>query len=93
MPSVFDATYTYALGATAAALVFKRQTGLIASVRNLSAPVVEWACGGAAVTTLVHLERRKGKEKPVIRKALVELTGPYSTPYRALKAVRDGWAT
>ena len=40
------------------------------------------------LTGMLCLERRKGKDKPVIRKALVELDG---APFAALKAARDGW--
>ncbi len=38
---------------------------------------------------LLNVERRHGKNKPVIKKALVELD---DFPFRALKAARDAWA-
>jgi len=89
MPTIFDSSYCYALGATAAALLVNQCTGLIASVKNLLAPIKEWACGGVPVTSLCVIERRKGKEKPVIKKALVEMTGPMSKPYEFYVKMRD----
>jgi pyrophosphate--fructose-6-phosphate 1-phosphotransferase len=38
---------------------------------------------------MMNLERRHGKEKPVIRKALVELDGK---PFQRFAACRDEWA-
>ena len=38
---------------------------------------------------MMHLERRHGKDKPVIEKALVELEGGM---FKAYEAVRDKWA-
>jgi 6-phosphofructokinase 1 len=89
MPTLFDSSYCYALGATAANLVANELTGLIASVKNLLAPPKEWECGGVPVTSLCVIERRKGKNKPVIRKALVELDGPLSQPYKAFTSIAD----
>eukprot|EP00933_Yihiella_yeosuensis_P032008 TRINITY_DN25596_c0_g1_i1.p1 TRINITY_DN25596_c0_g1~~TRINITY_DN25596_c0_g1_i1.p1 ORF type:complete len:1221 (+),score=283.79 TRINITY_DN25596_c0_g1_i1:53-3664(+) len=89
LPTVFDSAYCYALGSTAAALLANGCTGLIASVKNLLAPVKEWECGGVPVTSLCVIERRKGKDKPVIRKALVELEGELSQPFQYYKKIRD----
>eukprot|EP00443_Scrippsiella_acuminata_P042352 CAMPEP_0115298380 /NCGR_PEP_ID=MMETSP0270-20121206/68231_1 /TAXON_ID=71861 /ORGANISM="Scrippsiella trochoidea, Strain CCMP3099" /LENGTH=1200 /DNA_ID=CAMNT_0002716061 /DNA_START=49 /DNA_END=3651 /DNA_ORIENTATION=- len=89
MPTIFDASYCYALGATAATLLAHGLTGLIASVKNLLAPAKEWQCGGVPVTSLCVIERRKGKDKPVIRKALTELEGPLSQPCTAYMKIRD----
>jgi 6-phosphofructokinase 1 len=88
MPTVFDASYCYALGCTAASLLSFGMTGLIASVKNLLKPVKEWECGGVPITSLCVIERRKGKDKPVIRKALVELDGPLSQPFDAWSKIR-----
>eukprot|EP00928_Gymnodinium_smaydae_P064104 TRINITY_DN4751_c0_g1_i1.p1 TRINITY_DN4751_c0_g1~~TRINITY_DN4751_c0_g1_i1.p1 ORF type:complete len:1218 (+),score=184.94 TRINITY_DN4751_c0_g1_i1:64-3654(+) len=88
LPTVFDASYCYACGATAANLLCNGLTGLIASVKNLLAPVKEWQCGGVPITSLCVIERRKGKDKPVIRKALVELEGDMSQPYEAYQKIR-----
>ncbi|KAF7811212.1 pyrophosphate--fructose 6-phosphate 1-phosphotransferase subunit beta [Senna tora] len=99
LPTNFDATYCYALGFGAAALIHSGKTGLISSVcaslhtliivGNLSAPVEEWTVGGTALTSLMDVERRHGKFKPVIKKAMVELEGP---PYKKFASMRDEWA-
>jgi pyrophosphate--fructose-6-phosphate 1-phosphotransferase len=89
MPTNFDATYCYALGFAAGALMHLGQTGLIASVANLTAPSSEWTVGGTALTQLMDVERRKGKNKPVIKKAMVELDG---NPFKMFASVRDAWA-
>ena len=52
-------------------------------------PVSEWGAGGTALTSLMDVERRAGKNKPVIKKALVELD---SKPFQAFAAKRDHWA-
>jgi len=41
------------------------------------------------VTSLCVIERRKGKDKPVIKKALTELEGPLSQPCTAYMKIRD----
>lgn len=89
LPTNFDATYCYALGFAASALLHCGQTGLIASVANLTAPASEWVVGGTALTALMDVERRKGKNKPVIKKAMVELDG---APFKKFVALRDAWA-
>ena len=48
---------------------------LYLQVGNLAAPVEEWTVGGTALTSLMDVERRHGKFKPVIKKAIVELDG------------------
>lgn len=85
-PSFFDAVYGYALGATAAVLAAFGKTGYLVSIRNLSAPPTAWRPGAVPLVSLIHLERRKGKEKPVIQKALVDLNGG---PFRAWAKKRD----
>ena len=89
LPSDFDSLYCYALGFNAATLVKHRQTGLISSVLNLDAPVSQWTCSGVPLTALMNLERRHGKDKPVIKKALVELK---SLPFLTFAEHRDDWA-
>jgi len=96
LPSLFDSTYCYALGATAATLIDCEMTGMIASVKNLKAPLSEWVCGGVPVTSLCRIERRKGKDKAVIEKALVEMSNELnpnlSTPYRTWLKYRELFA-
>eukprot|EP00940_MAST-03C_sp_MAST-3C-sp2_P000904 g904.t1 len=90
MPSNFDANYCYALGTTAATLLVNGCTGLIAAVSNLDASnPADWTCGGVPLTSLMNMERRAGKAKPVIRKALTNLNG---LPFLELAANRDRWA-
>lgn len=88
-PSNFDANYCYALGYNAAALALNGLTGYLSSVRRLIKPSAQWECGGVPLTMMMNIERRKGKEKPVIQKALVRLD---DAPFRALEKSRDSWA-
>ncbi|KAG2586000.1 pyrophosphate--fructose 6-phosphate 1-phosphotransferase subunit beta 1-like [Panicum virgatum] len=88
LPTNFDASYCYALGYGAGALLQSGKTGLISSVGNLAAPVSEWTVGGTALTSLMDVERRHGKFKPVIKKAMVELDG---APFKKFVSVRDEW--
>lgn len=89
LPSNFDSTYCYALGYGAGALLQSGKTGLISSVGNLAAPVEEWTVGGTALTALMDVERRHGKFKPVIKKAMVELEG---APFKKFASKREEWA-
>ncbi|KAB5533771.1 hypothetical protein DKX38_016857 [Salix brachista] len=89
LPTNFDSTYCYALGYGAGALLHSGKTGLISSVGNLGAPVAEWTVGGTALTSLMDVERRHGKFKPVIKKAMVELEG---APFKKFASLRDEWA-
>ena len=87
-PSNFDADYCYALGTSAAELIARGKTGYMAIVKNTTAPAEEWKAGGVPITMMMNMERRNGKMKPVIRKALVELEGK---PFKAFAAKRDEW--
>lgn len=89
LPTNFDSTYCYALGYGAGALLQSGKTGLISSVGNLCAPVEEWTVGGTALTSLMDVERRHGKFKPVIKKAMVELE---EAPFKKFASLRDEWA-
>ena len=88
LPSNFDATYCYALGQTAALLITARLSGYMACVKKLSEPATEWEIAGIPTTSLMNLEKRKGKEKPVIQKALVDLEGE---AFRTFAAKRKEW--
>ncbi len=88
-PSNFDADYCYALGTSAAQLIANGKTGYMAIVKNTTAPADEWVAGGVPITMMMNMERRNGKMKPVIRKALVELDG---APFKTFVAHRDEWA-
>jgi len=89
VPSNFDANYTYALGYNAAALVLNNLSGYLSSVKNLSQKSSDWKCGGIPLTMMMNIEKRKGKDKPVIQKALVNLNGK---PFKAFAKVRNDWA-
>ncbi len=88
-PSNFDADYCYSLGYNAFMLISYGYTGYLSKVSNLSAPAEEWVAGGMPITKMMNIERRNGEDKPVIRKALVELDG---APFKFFEANRDKWA-
>ena len=88
-PSNFDADYCYSLGYNAAMLIQYGFNGYLSKVSNLSKPAEEWVAGGMPITKMMNIERRNGKDKPVIRKALVELDGK---PFKFFEANRDTWA-
>ncbi len=88
-PSNFDADYCYSLGYNAFMLIQYGYTGYLSKVSNLSKPAEEWVAGGMPITKMMNMERRNGEDKPVIRKALVELDGK---PFKYFEAHRDAWA-
>jgi pyrophosphate--fructose-6-phosphate 1-phosphotransferase len=88
LPSQFDASYCFALGATAGVLIHEGRTGQMAIVRNTCSSVAQWQCGGMPLTHMMNVERRHGKDKPVIKKALVELD---SVPFKVFARQRDEW--
>ena len=88
-PSNFDADYCYSLGYNAAMLIQYGYTGYLSKVSNLQAPAEEWVAGGMPITKMMNIERRHGADKPVIRKALVELNG---APFKFFAANREKWA-
>lgn len=88
-PSNFDADYCYSLGYNAFMLIQYGYNGYLSKVSNLSAPASEWVAGGMPITKMMNVERRHGEDKPVIRKALVELDG---APFKFFEAHREEWA-
>ena len=88
-PSNFDADYCYSLGYTASRLVASGKSGYMATVRNLIAPAEEWIACGVPLSMMLNIEHRKGKDCPVIKKALVDLDGK---PFKALASQREEWA-
>ncbi len=88
-PSNFDADYCYSLGYNAFMLISYGYTGYLSKVSNISKPAEEWIAGGMPITKMMNIERRNGEDKPVIRKALVELDGK---PFKFFEAHRDEWA-
>ena len=89
-PSNFDADYCYSLGYNAFMLIQYGYNGYLSKVSNLSRPAEEWNAGGMPITKMMNIERRNGQDKPVIRKALVELDGK---PFKYFEANREKWAT
>ena len=88
-PSNFDADYCYSLGYNAFMLIQYGFNGYLSKVSNLSRPAEEWVAGGMPITKMMNIERRYGEDKPVIKKALVELDGK---PFKYFEAHRDEWA-
>jgi len=88
-PTNFDADYCYSLGYDACLLILHGLTGYIAAIRNLAAAPKDWLPGGIPIVSLMNIEHRHGGEKPVIKKAMVELEGK---PFKAFAAMRDKWA-
>jgi len=88
-PSNFDADYCYSLGYNAFMLIQYGYNGYLSKVSNLAEPAEKWIAGGMPITKMMNMERRHGEDKPVIRKALVELDGK---PFKFFEAHRGEWA-
>jgi pyrophosphate--fructose-6-phosphate 1-phosphotransferase len=88
-PSNYDADYCYSLGYNATRLIAAGKTGYMSIVKNTTAPAAEWIAGGVPITMMMNMEKRNGKMKPVIRKALVELDG---APFKYFASKREAWA-
>ncbi len=88
-PSNFDADYCYSLGYNAFMLIQYGYNGYLSKVSNISKPAAQWIAGGMPITKMMNVERRHGEDKPVIRKALVELDGK---PFKFFVANREEWA-
>jgi diphosphate--fructose-6-phosphate 1-phosphotransferase len=88
LPSDFDCNYCYTLGVIAVALLQRGCNGLMSCACGLDKPVQHWVCCGIPLTSLMAIERRKGRDVPVIRKALVELS---ALPFKKFVEHRDSW--
>ncbi|MDN3508430.1 MAG: diphosphate--fructose-6-phosphate 1-phosphotransferase [Candidatus Neptunochlamydia sp.] len=88
LPTNFDATYCYTLGHIAALLIQDGHTGYMCAASQLAKPSSEWEVYAIPITSLMNMEVRKGKEKPVIRKALVDLDG---VAYKFFERNRRKW--
>ena len=89
-PSNFDSDYCYSLGYNAFMLIQYGYNGYLSKISNLSKPAAEWVAGGMPITKMMNIERRHGEDKPVIKKALVELDGK---PFKFFEAHREEWAS
>lgn len=87
-PSNFDCNYCYALGFTATLLIDEGVTGYMTAISKLTKPPEEWGISAVPLTSLMHIEMRKGKKRPVIQKALVDLSG---RPFAYFQQHRERW--
>ena len=87
-PSCFDAEYTYALGCAAALLIQSNHSGYMACIKNLKRPAKNWDLFGLPITSLMNIEHRHGQDKPVIKKALVDLEGAH---FQKLLSEKKKW--
>jgi pyrophosphate--fructose-6-phosphate 1-phosphotransferase len=88
-PSDFDANYAYALGRLASVLVAAGRTGYMCCMGKLAGPADRWEAAGVPQTALMRIETRKGRQTPVIAKALVRTD---REPFATFAAARDRWA-
>lgn len=87
-PSNFDANYCYSLGYNAFVLIANNCTGYISSIKNLKRGCENWQPYGIPLTMMMNIEKRKGKDVPVIRKALVDAN---SKPFLYFVKNRESW--
>ena len=74
----------------AAVLVKQGLSGYMSCVKNLKDKnPANWQAAGCPLPTMMGVERRKGKDVPVISKALVRLDGGM---FKAYEAVRAKWS-
>jgi len=88
LPSNFDACYCYNLGLLAASLLASGHSGYMCALKGLTRNVENWVPFGIPITSLLNMEERGGRPKPVIQKALVDLEGG---PFKRFDRVRDNW--
>ncbi len=87
-PTNFDAAYAYCLGRVAALAIRDRLTGMICAIRHLDQGVAHWKPKMVPIVRLMGFEERKGKKKPVIRKAEIDFRSP---SFLELAAQRERW--
>ena len=89
-PSNFDADYCYSLGFNAFFLIKNKLSGYLSSISNLSESAEKWVAGGIPITMMMNMETRHGEQKPVIKKALVDLKG---NVFKFFESKRKEWET
>jgi diphosphate-dependent phosphofructokinase len=89
LPSNFDATYSYLLGMGSLCLIREGVSGYMTFIANLDRPLSEWSLGGVPLSSLLHMETRKGEKKPVIKKHLVDCS---SQAFLDFVQKRKAWA-
>lgn len=88
LPSIFDSNYCYSLGFNCLNLILNKLSGYMSIIRNLKeTDINNWIPCGCPLMTMMNVERRKGKETPVIKKALVDLNGPMLNYYNNVKEI------
>lgn len=88
LPSNFDCQYCYSLGHVAALLIDSKASGYMCCIKNLARPIDQWNPLGIPLISMMTIETRHGKPKPVIKKALVDLDGK---PFSQFKQERKSW--
>ena len=90
LPSNFDSQYCYAIGMNAAYLMNKKLSGYMSCIKNLGEQDPQkWIAACCPLPAMMGVERRHGKNKPVITKALVKLEGAM---FKCYEKVRTKWA-
>lgn len=84
-PTLFDASYCFSLGKIAALAIRDQKTACLASIENLDEKIEDWRPSLIPLVSLMHLEKRSGQMKPVIRKALVDLKGKDFQQFASLR--------
>ena len=88
MPSNFDTNYCYNLGRLGALLIQHEKTGYMCCLSGLKDSPEFWEGKALPITMLMHIEERHGQPKPVIEKALVDLS---SETFTHLVSKRQEW--
>ena len=88
LPSDFDATYAYNLGHAACLLAAGGANGAVVAIENPTDPVEGWRVAGVPLPRTLRAERREGKDRLVVRKTLVDLSGP---AFATFAEQRDAW--
>lgn len=89
LPTNFDCNYCYTLGFLAFATISFKLSGSMCYVKGITKDVDNWEVGAIPLAQLIVIEERKGKKKPVIQKALVDLQG---FAFKKFKEMRSLWA-
>lgn len=70
--------------------MMKKRSGYMSCVKNLEDPdPSKWIAAGCPLPEMIGVEKRKGKDKPVITKYLVELDG---WMFKCFEQMREKWA-
>lgn len=87
-PTNFDSDYACALGRNAAALAIMSANGYMSVIRNLALPRERWEALGVPLVSMMNFETRHGRNKPVIKKSLIDLK---SKAFKKFSAERQAW--